>query len=49
MKYRVDLTITGYIEVEADTKDEAREKAEEGYSLNDVTVESDEIDDVSQI
>ena len=44
MKYRVDITIEGYIEVEADSKEEAQERAEDGFSWNefncfDVTVD----------
>ncbi len=48
MKYRVDLTISGYLVIEADSKDEAREIVENGYSLTDLIFEDDEIDDVSQ-
>ena len=47
MKYRVDLTINGFLEIEADSQEEAQAKATDGYSLTDVTVESDEIDEVS--
>lgn len=44
--YRVELTLTGYVDVEANSVDEAREIIEEGYSLTDFNVEDDEIDDV---
>ena len=47
MKYRVDLTIEGYIEVDANSEEEAREKVEDGYSLSSVTVERDEITDIN--
>jgi len=46
MKYKVYLTINGFIEVDAEDESEAREIAEAGYSITDVVVESDEIDDV---
>jgi len=49
MKYRVDLTITGYLEIEANSKDEAREIVENGYSLTEFNFEDDDIDDISQL
>lgn len=49
MKYGIDLTISGYIEVEADSKEEAKAKIEEGYSLSDVEVMNDEIDEVCEL
>jgi len=49
MKYRVDLTIEGYIEVEAESEGEARKIAEDGYSLGSVTFESDEINEITDI
>jgi len=49
VKFRVDLTIEGYIKVEADSKEEARDKVEDGYSLSDVTVVDDEVDEITEI
>jgi len=46
MKYIVDLTIIGNIEVEAESKEEARKIIDDGYSLSQVNGESDEIDDI---
>ena len=48
MNYRVDLTINGYLEIEATSKEEAREIVENGYSLADLNFEDDNIDDISQ-
>ena len=49
MKYRVDLTIQGFLEIEADSVEDARAQVEEGYSLSDLTFESDEVDDISEL
>ena len=49
MKYRVDLTIKGHIEVDANSEEEARLKVEDGYPLSDVVVEDDEIDEVAEL
>jgi len=49
MKYGIDITLTGYLEVEAETKEEARAKFEDGYSLSDVQVIDDEIDDINEV
>ena len=47
MKFKVDLTIEAYIEIEADSEEEARANVEDGYSLSNIYLVSDEIDDVS--
>jgi len=44
--YRVEITLRGYVDIEADSASEARQIIEEGYSLSDFHVEDDEIDDV---
>ncbi len=49
MKYKVSLTITGYIEIEADSEQEAREQFEDGYSLSSVIVETDELDEIEKL
>ena len=48
MKYRVDLTIEGYIEVDADSKEEARLKVGDGYSLSSVIFVDDEMGEISE-
>ncbi len=47
MKYIADLTLKGVIEVEADSEDEARKKLEDGYSMADVQIIDDEIDEIN--
>ena len=49
MKYRVDLTIEGYIEIDAESTEEARAKCEDGYSLSAVNVETDEINEITEV
>lgn len=49
MKYRVDLTIKGFIEISAESKEEARSVVEDGYSLSNVHVEDDDIDDITLV
>lgn len=49
MKYRVDLTIEGYIEVAANSEEEARLKVEDGYSLSSVNMETDEINEIVKL
>jgi len=49
MKYRVEITINGYLEVEASSREEAEEIVEDGYSLNDLTVVDDDIDGISEV
>ncbi len=49
MKYRVDITINGYVEVEANSKEEAREIIEDGYSLGEVQFEDDDIGEISEL
>ena len=49
MEYRVDLTIEGYIEVKAESEGEARKIAEDGYPLGSVKVESDEINEITEL
>ena len=46
MKYRVDLTINGHLEVEADSEIDARMQVEDGYSIHDVEFDDDFIDEV---
>jgi len=46
MKYKVDLTVRAHIIIEADSEVEARENVEEGYSMNDLYFDDDEIDSV---
>ena len=46
MKYRIDLTIDGYIEIEASSEAEARDRIDDGYSLQDVTVTDDDIKEI---
>lgn len=49
MKYAIDLTLKGYLEVEAETKEEARAKVDDGYSMSDVHIIDDEIDDINEV
>uniref|UniRef100_A0A6M3J4B7 DpnD/PcfM-like protein n=1 Tax=viral metagenome TaxID=1070528 RepID=A0A6M3J4B7_9ZZZZ len=49
MKYRVDVTIEGYLEINASSKEEAQAIVEDGYSLSNFCVESDEVGEVSLI
>ncbi len=49
MKYGIDLTLKGYLEVEAETETEARAKVDAGYSLSDVQIIDDEIDDINEV
>lgn len=49
MKYKVELTIQGYVEVEADSESDARAQVEDGYSMNDFNFEDDEIGDISEV
>jgi hypothetical protein len=44
--YKVYVTIKGYIEVEADSKEDAQDIVENGYSMNDVVWGDDEIDEI---
>jgi len=46
MKYRIDLTIDGYIEIEASSEAEARDRIDGGYSLQDITVTDDDINEI---
>ena len=46
MKYIVELSVRGYVEVEAETKEEARRKVEDGWSLNDFVMQDDDIEEV---
>jgi len=46
-KYRVDVTINGYIEVDADSEEEARARIEDGYSISEIQFEDDEIDEIT--
>jgi hypothetical protein len=49
MKYRVDVTLEGYIEIEADSEAEATEHAEDGFSIEQFQCEDTEIGEVSVI
>jgi len=49
MKYRVDVSLEGYIEVEADSQAEAREHAEDGFSISDFNCEDTEVGEISLI
>ena len=48
MKYKVEVTIDGYIEVEASSVDEAREIAEYGYSISSVVVDCDSTGEITK-
>ena len=43
MKYRVYVTLEGYIEVDADSEKEAIERTEEGFSLADFHCEDSNV------
>lgn len=47
MKYIADLTLKGVIEIEADSEEEARKHLEDGYSMSDVQIIDDEIDEIN--
>jgi len=49
MKYRVDLTITAHLDVDADSEEEARSKVEDGYSMTSIVFEDDEVDDIHKL
>ena len=49
MQYRVNLTIKGYIKINANSKEEARLNVEDGYLLSDVIFEDDEIDEIEEV
>ena len=49
MKYRVDVAINGYIEIDEDTETEARNHAEDGFSLDQLQVEDIEINEITQV
>ncbi|MBU1067088.1 hypothetical protein KKE60_04845 [Patescibacteria group bacterium] len=49
MKYRVELTVYGYVDIEASSKEEAEKIVEDGYSFNDLNFVNDEIDAVELI
>ena len=49
MQYGIDITLKVFLEVEAETEAEARAIAEDGYSLSDVLVIDDEIDDINEV
>ncbi len=48
-KYRIEITVTGYIELEADSHQAARERAEDGFSKDELQWEDVDIDDISEI
>jgi len=47
MKYIADLTLKGVIEVEAASEEEARKILEDGYSMANVQIIDDEIDEIN--
>ena len=49
MKYRVDVLLEGYIEVEADSQAEAKKHAEDGFSMSDFNCEETEVGEISRI
>ena len=49
MKYKVELTVKGYLEIEASSELEAREMVEDGFSPDDFYWQDDDIDDVRLI
>ena len=49
MKYRVDVSLEGYLELEADSEAEAREAAEDGFSFSDFNCEDTEVGEISLI
>jgi len=48
MKYKVYLTIKGYIEIEAESEEEAENIVDNGYAMDDFIFESDDIDGVEK-
>ena len=49
MKYKVEITIQGYIVIEADSIEEARAHAEDGFSLSQFVVDDNDIDEIYEI
>ena len=49
MEYRVDVILTGYIELEADSDEEAKEHAEDGFSIDQFNCEDVEVDAISPL
>lgn len=47
MKYIADLTLKGFIEIEAGSLEDARKILEDGYSMSNVHIIDDEIDDIN--
>ena len=47
MKYRVDISLKGYIEVEANSEQEAKEITEDGFSLVQFNCEDSEVGEIS--
>ena len=48
-KYRVDVTLEGYIELEAESEIQAKNHAEDGFSLDQFQCEDTEIGEISPI
>lgn len=46
MTYKVDITISGHLIVDASSESEAKEKVEDGYSMSDVYLDDDTIDEI---
>ena len=49
MKYAAYVTLTGNVEVEADSLEEAKEMLEDGWSITDFNCDDVEIDDVYEL
>ena len=49
MKYGIDISLKGYLEIEAESAEEARRIVEDGYSMSDVQIIDDEIDDINEV
>jgi len=49
MKYIADVTLTGTVEVEATSIEEAEEMLNDGWSITDFNCDDVEIDDVCEI
>ena len=49
MKYKVWITVKGYLEMEAESEEGCREKFDVGYHMTDLIFNHDEIDEIEQI
>jgi len=48
-KYRVDVTLEGYIEIEAESETEAKDHAEDGFSIDQFQCEDTEVGEITSI